>query len=365
MKHLFLIFFLCITIGSLVTGVYFLVRDRERTDVKFSTHDQDVPEKKHMVVRAALPYWDQENAYESFRRHVGLIDNISLFWYYLNEDGSIQKYEYADDDQSIIEFAHANGVEVSAVLTNLPEIGTWDSKRVEEVLNDEESISAHVEDIRLLLEERSFDGITVDYESVDSSQRNNFTTFIKKLSEELSEDKRYVEVALHPQYNNSTIRRYAFQDWDEIAKHADRIYIMAYEEHYDEGDPGPPASAPWVEEILEHAVSQNLPLDKLLFGIPLYGYDWDKGSDEPAEGLTYTDVSDLISQHNLTPEWHEEYKTYSFEYDNDHEVWFEEARSFQEKISLVRDYNLSGITFWRLGGEDDRVWEVVDKLKTF
>lgn len=317
-----------------------------------------------LVVRAAIPYWDQENGVESFKKNADLIDTVSLFWYYLGEDGEIHKYEYAEDDQSIIDFAHENGVRVSAVLTNLPEEETWDSDRVEGVLKDEESRRKHINDIKNILNEKKFDGITVDYESVDPSQEQRFTIFIKELSEELGKEEKYVEVALHPQEDFSSRRRYAFQNWKELAKYADRIYVMAYEEHYDEGEPGPPASIPWIEKIIAYAKSQDLPQEKFLFGVPLYGYDWDTGSDEAANGLTYEEVLELMSKEGITPRWNDEYKTSFFEYDDSHEVWYEDVKSFEEKLKVILANNIYGITFWRLGGEDPRVWEILRRIKT-
>ncbi|HLS36164.1 MAG TPA: spore gernimation protein, partial [Bacillota bacterium] len=34
---------------------------------------------------------------------------------------------------------------------------------------------------------------------------------------------------------------------------------------------------------------------------------------------------------------------------NEHEVWFEDARSIQAKFNLIKQYDLLGIAYWKLG----------------
>ena len=67
-------------------------------------------------------------------------------------------------------------------------------------------------------------------------------------------------------------------------------------------------------------------------------------------------------QKNKSEEFDDNSKSPFFTYD-DHEVWFENARSILAKAQLARNAGFSGITFWRLGGEDPEVWKEIDKLK--
>ena len=314
------------------------------------------------IMRAAIPYWDQENAVSSMKKHTDLIDYFSLFWYYVDEEGDIQKYNSAVEDTSLITFEHDNDIQVSAVITNLPEEGSWDSDRVENIIADDEKMNKHIRDIRSLLKRLNFDGVTIDYESVDANQRQNFSKFVDKLSLALDKDEKYVEVALHPK-KGIFPTQYAFQDWETLGKGSvDRIYIMAYEEHYDEGEPGPVASFPWVTQIVNYAKNQDFDHSKLLLGIPLDGYDWDTDSDDAANGLTFEEVEQLLDDQDESVSWDDKLRSPYFEYDT-HEVWFENARSFEEKIKLAKENGLGGITLWRLGGEDEKIWDVIRKYK--
>src|SRR5690606_24138765 len=140
-------------------------------------------------------------------------------------------------DQAIIENAHNQGIKALAVLTNLPdqEDLSWDSKRVELVIQDPNARAKHIQDILDLIKKFNFDGIEIDYEQVNASQKDNFTAFIHELSVAMHNEEKIVVVDLHAKTGNpqkdSNIGD--FQDWEGIAKAADQLNIMAFEEHWD------------------------------------------------------------------------------------------------------------------------------------
>ena len=42
-----------------------------------------------------------------------------------------------------------------------------------------------------------------------------------------------------------------------------------------------------------------------------------------------------------------------------HQVWFEDARSIQAKMDLVREFGLAGVSFWHIGTYFAQGWEVL------
>jgi spore germination protein YaaH len=206
--------------------------------------------------------------------------------------------------------------------------------------------------------------VSIDYEEVNGSQRSRFTDFIKELSQALHARNKFVGVALHPKVGEASDNRYEFQDWEALSSYADSLYIMSYGEHYDEGEAGPIASLPWVEDIISYTESLNVAVNKFSLGIPLYGYDWEEDEDA-ADGLVYTDVMALVADHEAEPVWDSEAASPYFHYDedgDDHEVWFENAKSATEKIELAKKSGFGGITFWRLGGEDRDTWRELNMI---
>jgi spore germination protein YaaH len=319
------------------------------------------PKAIDLKIKSSIPYWDQENAFQSFATNVGKYDFINVFWYYLDTDGKITKYEYANEDENIIAFSHTHNVKVFATLTNLPEEGTWDSDRVERILKTKQTRAKHILDIVNKLNAMNFDGLTIDYESVDASKENKFSLFIEELANALHKDNKLLSVSLHPKRLGDEGLG-GFQDWRQLSQFADQMTIMAFDEHYDEGSAGPVASLPWQEKILSYADSQNVPADKIYLGIPLFGYDWNHDNTDAATGLTYADVQNLVQKTNAAVKWNDEYESPYFLYienGDHHEVWFENAESIKAKLDFAKRIGIAGISFWRLGDEDPKVWELL------
>ena len=331
---------------------------------------EEYKRNKPLLIRGSIPYWEQEKAYLSFSQNASKFDYISLYWYYLGKDGQIKKYRGAKEDLNIIKFSHENNVKVGAIVTNLlddEDLG-WNSKRVETFIKNDEAIDAHAAAIVEKLKTVGFDGVIVDYELVAANQKDNFSKFIKILAEKLHEDDKFVAVALHPKTGEDKIDEKIgrFQDWREISKYADQLSIMGYSEHGDEDDAGPIASVDWAESIVNYALSLDIPREKLFLGIPLYGYRWQIGLDENAEGLTFSQIQKIIATNQIEVQWDETSKSPYFEYEkggDTYVVWFENAQSIFEKMSLADKKGLGGVNFWRLGDEDPQIWQEVSKFK--
>lgn len=322
--------------------------------------------KRAFSVKGSIPYWDEKNAVESFRNNISTFNYINLFLYYLGENGEVIKYSYAEEDKELIELAHENNVLVSAVITNLTEDpGNWSSKRVENVIYNDALAKQHIANIIEVLREFNFDGIIIDYELLKPETRDDYSKFIKKLSIELKKENKTLTTVLHAKTGENvkgeSVARY--QDWVKLAEYSDQVQIMGYSEHTNEDVPGPIASIGWVGDIINYSQSIGIPLEKVFLGIPLYGYDWDKSSDESAKGLTFKEISELLDDVEAEVKFDQVRKSPMFRYDS-HEVWFENAESVYAKAALAKEANYAGVTFWRLGDEDQNVWKTLEKLKS-
>src|SRR3990167_3005145 len=323
-----------------------------------------------LLIRGSIPYWEQEKAFLSFSQNAAKFDYISLYWYYLGPDGKVKKYRGAKEDLNIIKLAHDNNVKVGAIVTNLlddEDLG-WNSERVETFIKGDQVIEAHAEAIVEKIKSTGFDGVILDYELVDKSQKENFSKFVKELSLQMHRENKFVTVALHPKtgQNKKGEAIGQFQDWKEISKYADQLSIMGYSEHGDEDEAGPIASVGWVESIINYALSLDIPPEKLFLGIPLYGYKWQADSDKNAEGLTFAQIQKTIATNQVEIQWDETFKSPYFEYErgrSEYIVWFENAQSVSEKMTLADKKGLGGVNFWRLGDEDPQIWPEILKFK--
>lgn len=322
-----------------------------------------------------IPYWDQKRAFETVKRNPGSFDVISLFWYGLSPQGEIVTYKGVKQDREIIDFAKQENIKVLAILANLieEEGDVWDHKRVELVIENSQKRKAHIEAIVAKVEEFGFDGVNIDYEALERSQRDNFSRFVQELSTSLHSKGKILGVAIHPKTSENNPKEdngSHAQDWVAISRSADQMYFMTYGEHSLETDPGPVASITWVNDIISYAKKLKVPQEKIILGIGLYGLEWQReGNDfQPArsdtEELLYTDILKIASRSGSQIIWdrksHASYIDYDFE-GREHVVWFENRRSVSEKIKFAMRNKLGGIALWRLGGEDQELFEEIAK----
>ena len=72
-----------------------------------------------------------------------------------------------------------------------------------------------------------------------------------------------------------------------------------------------------------------------------------------------------LQEHSLTPQWQEELGLYYAQRQGDEgleQLWMEEERSLGEKLGLVKEYELAGAAFWKLGFEKDEVWDQIGEI---
>ncbi len=313
------------------------------------------------MVRGSIPYWDQTNAVKSMTDHADELNQVALFWYYINPDGQITKYQYAQADPNILATAHAHHIKTLFTITNLGEQAgdDWDSTRVEKVIGDNASRSSHINSIMSMFNKLPFDGVTIDYEQVAPSQRSNFTVFIRQLAARLHQQNKLLNVALHPITSSEAAGRYYFQDDASLAQSADYVTVMTYDEHENGSSAGPIASYPWVSQAVAYLKNNNLPMHKVFLGIPVYGYDWIQDSNSPATDLTYQDTQIKLGKLDEALKWDNAAKSPYFSYidqGQSHTVWFENAESIDQKLKLAQANHLGGVSLWRLGEEDPAIW---------
>ena len=153
------------------------------------------------------------------------------------------------------------------------------------------------------------------------------------------------------------------QDLRKIGRHADQLYFMTYLEHGAFSEPGPIGSLSWMEQVIGYGLTQ-VPRQKAYLGIGLMGAQWTRqnggtfiASDSE---MAFLEVLSTARKYNLTPIWDNKSKTPYLEFTAngaDNIVWFENAESIKLRVNLAEKLRVGGVAFWRLGGEDERIWE--------
>ncbi len=202
----------------------------------------------------------------------------------------------------------------------------------------------------LLRFSQPYDGLQLDFESIRTEDKEAYWGFIKELKARLPKHK-ILSVAL-PARTKETGDAFSYT---KIGQIADRLIIMAYDEHWRTGSPGVIASAAWCEKICNFA-KQVVPVNKLIMGIPLYGRVWQK--QEVARPLKYFQTLELLKEHPA-PLQRDADGTPPFAYQQtvDAVVYFEDIVTLKGKLSLYQNSAIQGVAFWRISQEPAALWQ--------
>lgn len=300
-------------------------------------------------------YYYDSNSLPMLKNFPNTFDQIIHFAYEMLEDGRVKAKSSFDRDlfeQEARDIANTYGIEALLLVTG-------QTKSVSDAfLASPEARSAGVANLVQLVEERGLAGVDLDFEVVSEIYRDNFTAFVRELKGALGPGKK-VSLSAMPKSDDRETWLNGY-DYAALAKIADQIIIMCYNQHYSGGDPGPVAGLDWAERVIKYLLNY-IPKGKMILGLGGYGYSW------PENGAGASIHIDRA--YELAKEYGAEIKRDPvadvpwFEYlDKEgaqRQLWFEDARSLSKKAALAKNYDLAGIGIWRMGIIPNDIWEAI------
>ena len=157
---------------------------------------------------------------------------------------------------------------------------------------------------------------------------------------------------------------YEAHDYRAHGEIVDFVVIMTYEWGYSGGPAMPVSPIGPVRKVIEYALTE-MPAEKIMMGQNLYGYDWTLPFVEGtvARAVSPQQAIELAAQYNVPIQYDYEAQAPFFSYWDEegkqHEVWFEDARSIQAKFNLIKELNLRGISYWKLGLSFPQNWLLI------
>lgn len=214
-------------------------------------------------------------------------------------------------------------------------------------------------------------GFQIDLEYIDPADKRLFTRFVQRAAARLHRDGRLLSIAVVPRFSDDypdprpaefrTGEWGAPYDFRALGRVVDFVVVMTYDHHGSTTPPGPVAGHAWMKEALDYAV-RRVPRRKLVLGIPFYAREWvetDQGIR--SRSMTFAQVRTLLERPGIEVQWDKRWRAPWFQFRDDsglHTVWFDNSRSFEEKLRLMRQFRLRGLAAWRLGGEDPQFWSL-------
>jgi spore germination protein YaaH len=234
----------------------------------------------------------------------------------------------------------------------------------------------------------NFDGIDLDYEGFAFVDGNNTWTktaprwvaLVKELSVALHAHNKLLSISTPYVYDPKEKQKgYFVYAWADVASSIDRLRIMTYD--YSVAKPGPIGPLSWTEKTVKYAVSIMSP-SKVYIGLPGYGRDWitsvngkcpvsappglKGGAKAAVFKMNYANAKAVIDK--ATPTFDEKFSEATYSYTQTYNglsasgasteckvnrtVWYQNARSYAERMALVAKYRLGGASLWTLAMED-------------
>jgi spore germination protein len=289
---------------------------------------------------------------------------VSIFSYMVGADGSISPME----DEPVIAASRAKNTAPFMVITNLRTEGGFSSEIANAVLSNSRVQDILLRNITNTLKQKNYYGLNIDFEYINPSDRENYNNFLRKTAALLRPMGYVISTSIAPKTSASQPGLlYEAHDYPVHGEVVDYVIPMTYEWGYTYGPARPVAPLNLVEQVIEYAVSV-IPANKILMGIPNYGYDWTlpfvQGSS--ARPLTNPGAVNLASQVGARILYDEEAQSPHFDYyasdGKKHTVWFEDARSIRAKLELANRYGLAGVSYWTANSYFSQNWLVLSSL---
>lgn len=286
------------------------------------------------------------------------VNVLSPTWFYFDEETltllSRGSREYAD-------WAHAQDCQVWGMVADGS--GTISHGMLTDVSLRKRVVTQLAE----YAEEYDLDGINIDFEHVREEDGAYYIQFLRELAPVLRRSGVILSVDVYvPSAWSMYYRR------DQIAKTADFVAVMAYDEHYPgSASIGPTASLPFVWQGVQDML-QEVPKEQLLLGLPFYNRIWrvivnnDTPDTRKTQHFGIDRTKRLLADQNAEPEWDPLAGTYKAEYaavEEDevvmYHIWLEDEHSIAEKLKIFESEELAGVAGWYRGLENEAVQELL------
>lgn len=351
-------------------------------------------EPPNRTVYGYLPYWTINDA-----KHIQMdkITDLAYFGLHIDAKGDFLKVESGEtvpgynnwvnneELDKVIKKAKDYGVRVAlTVISHNDEVS-------DKFLDCRECWTTLAENTASEMEKKGIKDVNLNFEYVEYTPKEKarqYTQFTQFMNEYM--DKRFEDSKLVVSTFADSVVKDRVTNIEEIGKVSDQVFIMAYDFHRPNSDNAGPVApiggkGVHAEYDIETMIKDYLafiPPNKLLLGVPYYGYNWVVESDESyaqrlsgnddigySQSQTYSNIMETILLVKPEIKWDELGKTPYFIYTSPEtgalrEVYFDNTQSLKEKYNLVIQNDLAGIGIWALGydGGYRELWNLIEEM---
>ena len=232
-----------------------------------------------------IPYWRAATGTQDAIPHLAQLTSVMPFGYTVKNDGTLADTARLTEEPWVSFIAAAKKQKVRVI----PTVMWGDGAAIHRILSNTATRIALEDEIANVVKQNGFDGIDIDFEAKLHDTVDYFSTFLKGLYQRMGNKWVYCTVEARMPLDRrfspgATIPpevTYYANDYVQMNKYCDRVEIMAYDQgtidvYLNAVRPAPyaPVADPeWVEGLVSMA-AQSIPKNKIVLGIPTYGYEY-------------------------------------------------------------------------------------------
>ena len=291
--------------------------------------------------------WDAASR-ESLTSHAGELDFVAAGLATVH--GTDHRWRYESDPHLRQVLGRQSRHKLLLMVQNVGIETGWDGKNSARLFADVKASVALIDRIEKAALAEQARGVLLDFENLPPSAHEAYRAFLQRARQRLSARGLLLTIAAPVGDPDWALARYA--------PTVDRLFLMAYDEHWPEGEPGPIASHAWFVDVVGRAVA-DAGHDKAIVAIGNYAYDWGKGVAEP---LTVAQAWERAAAAGTMPRFDRTTGNGHVAYAKDgvsHQLWILDALSAWNDLQTTRHLGARGMALWRLGSEDPGFWQVL------
>jgi cellulose synthase/poly-beta-1,6-N-acetylglucosamine synthase-like glycosyltransferase/spore germination protein YaaH/peptidoglycan/xylan/chitin deacetylase (PgdA/CDA1 family) len=295
--------------------------------------------------------WD-ESSRVSLRRHVNQLDVVSPQWVML--DGSLGRVSVTADPLAEAIIASAKGAPSVLPMVHNGHNAVPDQALASNMLTNPAAETALISNLVVLAKQRGWAGYVFDLEDLTRPALARYPAFLAQARAALKPLGREVWVAVPFGDDAWPLRRFRAV--------SDSVVLMAYDQHWGGGQPGPVTAQDWFERTMADDMRQLDPAHTIV-ALGAHGYDWTlPDATEPADAhaVGFYDATQTAHDANAQVSLDDDSLNPTFEYKDDdgrkHVVWFLDVATFFNQMKVADAYRPQGYALWRMGAEDPSVW---------
>ncbi|MED4814014.1 glycoside hydrolase family 18 protein [Bacillus atrophaeus] len=302
-----------------------------------------------------------ENLQQAVREAVPYLTYLGAFSFQVQRDGTLEEPPMTN----LKAISDSQNTTLMMIVTNL-ENEAFSDELGRIILNDDTVKTKLLTEIVATARKYGFRDIHFDFEYLRPEDREAYNQFLREARDILHREGWLISTALAPKTSATQKGKwYEAHDYKAHGEIVDFVVIMTYEWGYSGGPAQAVSPIGPVRDVIEYALTE-MPANKIVMGQNLYGYDWTlpyTAGGDLAKALSPQQAIVLASQNNAAIQYDETSQAPFFRYtdsnNKQHEVWFEDARSIQAKFNLIKELNLRGISYWKLGLSFPQNWLLI------